>query len=41
VNDEHVRTLVEAVDRTDFDAIGVLALDTGFRNNEGHRSRPG
>jgi hypothetical protein len=36
VDDEHVRTFVEAIDGADLDAVGVLALDTGFGNDEGH-----
>src|SRR5262245_38022273 len=36
VNDEHVRTFVEAVDRTYFDAIRQLALDAVFTDDERH-----
>jgi hypothetical protein len=36
VNDEHVLTLVEAVHRTYFNAIGVLALDAIVRDDIGH-----
>jgi hypothetical protein len=41
IDDQHVFAFVEAVDRTNFHAIGVLAFDAVFRNDEGHRSRPG
>src|SRR5205814_7042813 len=40
VNDEHVRTFVEAVDRTDFDAIGIFALDAIVVDNVGHSITP-
>jgi len=36
MNDEHVLALVEAVHRTDFDAIGVFALDANFSDDVGH-----
>src|SRR5690606_1407571 len=36
VNDEHVLALVEAVDRTDLDAIGVFALNAFFVDDVGH-----
>jgi hypothetical protein len=36
VDDQHVRTFVEAVDGAYLDAVRVLALDTGFGNDEGH-----
>ena len=38
VDHQEVRTFVEAVHRTHFDAVGVLALDTAFYDNEGHRT---
>ncbi len=31
---------MEAIDGTDFDAIGQFAFDTGFGNNESHRKNP-
>jgi hypothetical protein len=34
--DEHVLALVEAIDRTDFNAIGVFALDARFVDDVGH-----
>jgi len=37
MNDEHVFAFVEAINRTDFDAIGVLALDTVFGDDISHR----
>src|SRR5688572_7831190 len=40
IDDEHVRSFVEAVDGAHLDAIGVLALDTGFRDDEGHAIAP-
>ncbi len=36
VDDEEVRAFVEAVDRTDFDAIGVFAEDTLVGDDKGH-----
>jgi hypothetical protein len=36
VNDEHVLALIETVDRTDFDAIHVFALDAIFQDHIGH-----
>jgi hypothetical protein len=36
MNDEHVLALIEAVDRTDFDAIHVFALDAIFQDHIGH-----
>lgn len=38
VDDEHIGAFVEAVDWTDFDAIGELALDAVFSDDEGHRA---
>lgn len=31
---------MEAIDRTDFDAVGQFAFDTGFGNNECHVINP-
>src|SRR5690606_20747899 len=36
VDDEHVRTLAEAVDRAYVHTIGVTAADTGFEDDVGH-----
>lgn len=36
VNGEEVRAFHERVHRADFDAVGVLAVDAGFGDNEGH-----
>src|SRR5581483_3944405 len=36
VDDEHILTLVEAIDGTDLDAIGVLALDAVLVDDVGH-----
>ena len=36
MDDQHVVTLVEAVHRTDFDAIGVFAFDAGFSDDVSH-----
>src|SRR5262249_41403037 len=36
VDDEHIRTLIEAVDRTYLHAVHVLALDTIFVDDVGH-----
>jgi hypothetical protein len=36
VNDEHVLALVKTIDRTDFDAIHVFALDALVVDNVGH-----
>jgi hypothetical protein len=36
VDNEHVRTLVEAVDGADLDAIREFALDTTFNDNKSH-----
>jgi hypothetical protein len=38
MDDEHVVALVEAVDRANFDTIGVFALDANFSDDVGHRS---
>src|SRR5690606_3354354 len=40
VDDEHVLALVEAIDRTDLDAVHILALDAIVRDNIGHRALP-
>src|SRR5688572_21496390 len=40
IDDEHVRPFVEAIDGAHLDAVGVLALDTGFRDDEGHVIAP-
>src|SRR5690606_12938115 len=40
VDDEHVLALVEAIDRTDLDAVHVLALDAVVRDHIGHRRLP-
>src|SRR5690606_20537860 len=39
VNHEHVLPFVEAVDRTDFHAVGELALDALIVDYEGHFAR--
>jgi hypothetical protein len=36
MNDEHVLALVEAIDGTYFDAVGVFAFDTGFSDDVSH-----
>jgi hypothetical protein len=36
VNDQHIRAFAETVHRADIYAVGVLATDTGFRNDVGH-----
>ena len=36
IDDEHVLALVEAVDRADLDAVGVLALDAVIGDDIGH-----
>src|SRR6185436_4477069 len=36
IDDEKVRTLAEAVDRADIDAVGILAADTGFGDDVSH-----
>ena len=36
VNDKHVLALVEAVDRADFNAVGIFALDAGFSDDVSH-----
>src|SRR6266851_4440071 len=38
VDHQHVRALVEAIDRADVDAVGVLALDAAFGDDVGHRA---
>src|SRR3981081_1449638 len=38
INVEHLLVLIEAVAGTDGDAVGVLAVMTGFANDEGHES---
>jgi hypothetical protein len=40
MDDEHVLAFIEAVDRTDFDAIHELALDARFGNDIGHDEVP-
>src|SRR5207342_748941 len=40
VDDEEVGTFVEAVDRADFDAVGVLAADAVLDDDEGHGEGP-
>jgi hypothetical protein len=37
---EEVRPFVEAIDRADLDAVGVLALDAGRRDDVGHPLLP-
>ena len=36
MNDQHVLTLVETINRADFNTVGVLALDAGFGNDVRH-----
>jgi hypothetical protein len=36
IDDQEIGAFMETVDWTYFDAIGVLALDTAFRHDEGH-----
>ena len=36
MDDQHVVTLVEAVHRSDFDAIGVFAFNAGFSDDVSH-----
>ena len=36
MNDEHVVAFIEAIDRTNLDAIGVFALDAVFIDDVGH-----
>jgi hypothetical protein len=36
MNDEHVLAFIETVDRTDFDAVGVLAADAVVVDDVGH-----
>jgi hypothetical protein len=38
VDDEHVLTLIEAVDRTHLDAVHVLTFDTAFIDDVGQLS---
>src|SRR6266446_2202502 len=38
VDHQHVRPFVEAIDRADIDAVGVLALDAAFHDDVGHRA---
>jgi hypothetical protein len=40
MNDEHVLAFIEAVDRTDFDAVGVFALDAVVVDDVGHSTTP-
>ena len=36
MDDEHVLAFIEAIDRTDLDAVGVFAFDTGVGDDVGH-----
>ena len=38
MDDEHILAFIEAVDRTNLNAIGVFALDTVFIDDVGHAS---
>ena len=38
VYDEHIIALIKAIDRTNLDAIQVLATDASFGNDVGHSS---
>jgi hypothetical protein len=38
MDDEHIIAFIEAVDRTNFNTIGVFALDAIFINDVGHAS---
>ena len=38
VDDEEVRALAKRIDGAHVDAVGVLAVDAGFGDDEGHRS---
>src|SRR6266513_705174 len=38
IDHQHVRPLVEAVDRADVDAVGVLAFDAAFGDDVSHRA---
>jgi hypothetical protein len=40
MNDEHVLAFIEAIDRTDFDAVHQLALDAAFVDDIGHGTHP-
>jgi hypothetical protein len=40
MDDQHVLALVEAVDRTDFNAVHELALDAGVGDDIGHEACP-
>jgi len=39
MNNEHVRTFVEAIHWTNFHTISELALDAGISNNESHSAK--
>jgi hypothetical protein len=36
MDDQHVVTLVEAIYRADFNAIGIFAFDAGFSDDVSH-----
>jgi hypothetical protein len=36
MNDEHVLAFVKAIDRADFNAIGIFAFDTGIVDDVSH-----
>jgi hypothetical protein len=38
MDDQHVRAFIEAVDRTNFHAVHIFALDAIFRDDVGHGS---
>ena len=38
VNDEHILAFIEAIDRANFDAVHVFALDAIFGDDVGHLS---
>jgi len=40
MNDEHVFALIKAVDRADFDAVCIFALDAIVRDDIGHETSP-
>jgi hypothetical protein len=40
IDDQKIRSFVEAVHRTDFHAVGVLALDAVFGNDKSHGQSP-
>ncbi|GGA35162.1 hypothetical protein GCM10011499_00560 [Pelagibacterium lentulum] len=41
MDDEHVFAFVEAVDRTDLNAVGIFAFDAIISNDVGHGIGPG